>query len=135
MRLPFLLIIIAALTAPLPARQENEDIHNALKAGGSTYFTTKIQNLKQQLSLSDEQLAKLKPITEQEVGYFEEIRGNPALSSKEKMKRLEEIVRNSDSQMKTMLSAEQWQKLQTMRKQQKNELKKFAEQSKTDAKR
>ncbi len=134
MRLACLLIVIATVTAPLLVGQESGNIQNALKAGGSTYFTTKIENLKQQLNLSDEQVAKLKPIAEQEVGYFEEIHRNPVLSQKEKLKRLEEIVRNSDSEMKPMLSAKQWQKLQTMRKQQKSELMKFAEQSKTGAK-
>ncbi len=134
MRLACLVIAIAAVTVPLLARQEGGNVQNALKAGGSTYFTTKMQNLKERLNLSDEQVAKLKPIAEQEVGYFEEIHGNPVLSRKEKVKRLEEIVRNSDSQMKPMLSAEQWQKLQTMRKEQKSELMKFAEQSKTGAK-
>ncbi len=133
MRLRLVLLVIAALTAPLCARQQGTDLRTGLKAGGSTYFTSKIENLTQQLNLSREQVAKLKPIAEQEVGYLNEIHGNPVLSRKEKLKRLEEIVRNSDAQMKPMLSTDQWEKLQTLRKQQKSELKKFAEQTKTRA--
>ncbi len=133
MRLRWVLLLIAALTAPLCARQEGSDLRAGLKAGGSTYFTAKIENLTQQLNLSPEQVAKLKPIAEQEVGYLNEIHGNSVLSRKDKLKRLEEIVRNSDAQMKPMLSPDQWQKLQTMRKQQKSELKKFAEQTKPPA--
>ncbi len=133
MRLRLVFLLMAALTAPLWARQEGTDLRAGLKAGGSTYFTAKLENLTRQLNLSPEQVAKLKPIAEQEVGYLNEIHGNSVLSTKEKLKRLEEIVRNSDLQMKPLLSTDQWQKLQTMRKQQKGELKKFAEQAKARA--
>jgi len=49
------------------------------------------------------------------------------LSKKQKVKRLQAIVSGSDNEMKPFLSAEQWQKLQGLRKDQKAELKKYAE--------
>jgi hypothetical protein len=99
---------------------------NAVKAGGTAYFTTKMENLTTKLDLTPDQQAKLKPIAEQEVGFLEEIRGNSGLSRKEKLARLQQIVLDSDKQMKPWLSVEQWDKLQALRKEQKEQLKQYA---------
>jgi hypothetical protein len=85
-----------------------------------------MENLTTKLSLTPDQQAKLKPIAEQEVGLLEEIRGNNVLSRKEKLDRLQKIVLDSDKQMKPWLSAEQWQKLQALRSDQKERLKQYA---------
>jgi len=114
--------------------QETANKYDVLKTGGSPYFTAKIENLTEKLQLNTDQQAKIKPIAEQEVGYLEEIRGNSALSKKDKLKKLKTIVNNSDTQMKSMLSPEQWQKLQTLRKEQKSELSQLVQQSKADQK-
>lgn len=104
---------------------DNRDT-NALKVGGTPYFTTKVENLTSKLALTPDQQAKLKPIAEQEVGLLEEIRGNSLLSRKDKIARLEKIVSDSDKQMKPWLSAQQWEKLQTLRREQKEQLKQYA---------
>jgi len=100
-------------TTPLSAAQQ----------GATPYFTAKMENLTQKLQLTSDQQQKLKPIAEQEVGSLEEIRGNPVLTKNEKLSRLESVVRRSDKQMKPFLSAEQWGKLQNLRKEQQEELK------------
>ena len=87
------------------------------------YFTVKRENLSRKLNLTSDQQAKLKPILEQEVGELGEIRSNPVLSLKDKVCKLETIVGESDQKLKAMLSVQQWQTLQSMRKQQKRELK------------
>jgi len=122
----WLTILVLTLITPLHAQQDMAATKEALKTGGSTYFTAKIENFNQQLPLAEEQQAKIRPIAEQETGYLEQIRGNSVLSRKDKLKKLEEVVRESDTQMKPMLSPEQWQKLQDLRKHQKSELKKYA---------
>lgn len=98
----------------------------AIKAGSTPYFTTKMENLTTKLSLTPDQQAKLKPIAEQEANLLEEIRGNPGYSRKEKIAKLQQTVLESDKQMKPWLSAEQWEKLQTLRKDQKERLKQYA---------
>ncbi|PYY11762.1 MAG: hypothetical protein DMG61_18090 [Acidobacteria bacterium] len=98
-----------------------------LKNKQGSYFTSRIENLSDKLSLTSDQQAKMRPILEQEMGLLEQIRGNPVLSKKQKVKRLQAIVSGSDNEMKPFLSAEQWQKLQGLRKDQKAELKKYAE--------
>jgi hypothetical protein len=122
----YLALAVMALGVPaVVSGQLTSTEQNALK-GPTPYFTTKMENLTTQLNLSTEQQAKLKPIVEQEVGMLGGIRGQSGLTQKQKIARLEQIVAESDKQMKPWLSAEQWQKLQAMRKDQKTRLKEYA---------
>jgi hypothetical protein len=89
----------------------------------SKYFSMKLQHLSERLDLSESQKDKIKPILEQEAGEAGQIVANPVLSSKDKLNRLEKIVQSSDKKLRTFLSAEQWQTLQSIRKDQKQELK------------
>lgn len=88
----------------------------------SQYFSMKMQNLTEQLSLTEDQRAKIKPIAEQEAGELGYLWGNPALSDKEKLKQLEKTVQSSDAKLKPILSPEQRAKLEQMRAEQKREL-------------
>src|SRR5215469_1347179 len=87
------------------------------KAPGQ-YFSIKMENLTQRLSLTDDQRAKIKPIAEQESGELGYVWGNPALSDKDKLKHLEEVVRASDAKIRPILSPEQQAKLEQMRAEQ-----------------
>jgi Spy/CpxP family protein refolding chaperone len=92
------------------------------KAPGQ-YFVMKMKNLSESLNLSDEQQTKIKPIAEQESAEAGAVIFTPVVSRKERMSQWEKIVRSSDMKMKSILSEEQWQKLQGIRKDQKRELK------------
>lgn len=107
--------------------QSDNSVVASIKNNQGRYFTTRIESLTEKLNLTSDQQTRMRPILEQEVGYLEQIRGNPALSKKEKVKRLQSIVQGSDNEMKSFLSTEQWQKLQALRKDQKAELKRYAE--------
>jgi hypothetical protein len=89
----------------------------------SKYFSMKLQHLSERLDLSESQQDKIKPILEQEAGESGEIVANPVLSSADRLSRLEKIVQSSDKKLRTVLSTEQWQILQSIRKDQKQELK------------
>lgn len=89
----------------------------------SEYFSQKLQHLSEKLDLSPDQQAKIKPILEQEAGEAGQLTSNPVLSSEDKLNKLEKIVRSSDQKLKPILTADQWQTLQNMRKEQKRELK------------
>ena len=93
------------------------------KAPGQ-YFSLKLQNLTEKLDLSDDQQAKIKPILEQETGELRNLWGNSTLSQKEKLNQLEKTVRSSDKKIIPLLSQSQVEKLQEMRKEQREELKK-----------
>jgi hypothetical protein len=121
------LIFSALLLAAPMAEGRAQDAHSTvLPAGGRSYFTAKMENLTQKLQLNPDQQAKLKPIAEQEVGYLEEIQLNPVLSKKDKLKKLNAVLHNSDERMKPVLTSDQWEKLQLMRSEQKSELEKLA---------
>ena len=87
------------------------------------YFSQKLRHLSEKLDLTPDQQAQIKPILEQEAGEAGEGISNPVLSTEDKLNKLETIVRSSDKKLKPILSADQWQTLQDMRKQQKRELK------------
>lgn len=131
MRLSMYFLMIAGFLGlseiALSARlQSDNSVVSDLQTKQATYFNSKIENLTEKLSLSPDQQKQLRPIVEQEMGNLEQIRGNPVLSKKEKVKRLQEIVRESDTRMKSFLSPDQWQKLQALRKSQKAELDQYA---------
>ena len=92
------------------------------KAPGQ-YFSMKLENLTTKLSLTDDQQTKIKPILEQESGELAPYWNNPSVTRKEKLDILEKVVLSSDAKMKPILTADQWDKLQTMRTAQKQELK------------
>lgn len=92
------------------------------KAPGQ-YFIMKMRNLSTNLNLSDEQQTRIKPIAEQETSEAGGVIFTPVVSRKERLSKWEKIVRSSDEKMKPILTQEQWQKLQEMRKDQKRELK------------
>lgn len=86
------------------------------------YFSQKLRHLSEKLDLTPDQQAQIKPILEQEAGEAGQFIANPVLSSKDKLKKLETIVRSSDQRLKPILSADQWQTLQDLRGQQRREL-------------
>jgi len=92
------------------------------KAPGQ-YFSMKLENLTTKLGLTDDQQTKIKPILEQESGELAPYWNNPSVTRKEKLDILEKVVLSSDAKMKPILTADQWDKLQTMRTAQKQELK------------
>jgi hypothetical protein len=94
----------------------------------SQYFSMKQQHLSETLDLTEDQQTKIKPLLEQEAGEAGQVLGNPALSQKDQLNRWEKIVRSTDAIMKPFLTEAQLVKLQDMRNQQKQELKKMIAQ-------
>src|SRR5215472_1018246 len=90
-------------------RREALPIENTVdwsKAPGQ-YFSMKMQNLTERLSLTEDQRAKIKPIAEQEASELGYLWGNPVMSDKDKMRQLEKVVHSSDEKLKPILSPEQ----------------------------
>lgn len=108
-----------------------ENVIDLSKAPGE-YFSMKEQHLSETLDLTDDQRAKIKPTLEQEAGEVGQFLLNPVLSRKTKLERYERLVRSSDAKIKPFLSPAQVEKLQAMRKQQKEELKRLIAQQEAD---
>lgn len=94
----------------------------------SQYFSLKLQHLSESLDLSADQQAKIKPIVEQETGEAAQVIFTSVIPRKERLDRWGKIVHSSDQKMKTILSQAQWDKLQGIRKQQRQELKELIAQ-------
>ena len=92
------------------------------KAHGQ-YFTMKQQHLTEALGLTEDQQVRIKPTLQQEAGEAAAFLWDPVLSRKEKLKRYEKLVADSDAKIKPNLLPTQVDKLVELRKQQKAELK------------
>jgi len=108
-----------------------ENTINWTKARGQ-YFSMKQQHLSEVLGLSEDQQAKIKPALERETAEAGEILWNPVLSRKDKLKRYEKVVSSSDARIKPFLSANQVDKLQELRKEQKEDVKKVILEQKAE---
>ena len=78
---------------------------------------SKAQAIAQQLNLTPQQKEKILPILAAEVPKVQHIKNDNSLGKIEKIQQLRAIHQQADPQMKAILSQEQYQKLQTIRKQ------------------
>jgi Spy/CpxP family protein refolding chaperone len=78
---------------------------------------SKAQAIAQQLNLTPQQKEKILPILAAEVPKVRAIKNDNSLSTMMKMQQLWAIHQQSDPQMKAILSPEQYQKLQGIRRQ------------------
>jgi Spy/CpxP family protein refolding chaperone len=78
---------------------------------------SKAQAIAQQLNLTPQQKEKILPILAAEVPKVRAIKNDNSLSTMMKMQQLRAIHQQNDPQMKAILSPEQYQKLQGIRRQ------------------
>ena len=76
----------------------------------------KVEAIAQQLNLTPEQKAKVLPILREEAPKVQAIKNDNSLSRMQKMQRVKAIHQQTDPQMKAILSPEQYQKLQAIRR-------------------
>ena len=77
----------------------------------------KIQAIAQQLDLTPQQKVKILPILTDEGPKVQAIKNDNSLSKVQKIQQIRAIHRQTDPQMKAILSKEQYQKLQAIRQQ------------------
>jgi hypothetical protein len=77
----------------------------------------KVQAIAQQLDLTPQQKGKILPILADEGPKVEAIKNDNSLSKVQKIQQIKAIHQQTDPQMKAILSQEQYQKLQAIRKQ------------------
>lgn len=78
---------------------------------------SKAQAVAQQLNLTPQQKEKILPILAAEVPKVQHIKNDNSLGKIEKIQQLHAIHQQTDPQMKAILTPEQYQKLQAIRKQ------------------
>jgi Spy/CpxP family protein refolding chaperone len=77
----------------------------------------KLEAISQQLNLTPEQKGKIMPILADEAPKIQSIKNNNSLSKIQKIQQVKAIHKQTDPQMKSILSPEQYQKLQGIRQQ------------------
>ena len=77
----------------------------------------KVQAIAQKLDLTPQQKIKILPILTDEGPKVEAIQNDNSLSKVQKIQQIKAIHQQTDPQMKAILSQEQYQKLQAIRKQ------------------
>jgi hypothetical protein len=77
----------------------------------------KLEAIAQQLNLTPQQKAKVLPILADEAPKVQAIKNDNSLSKMQKIQQIKAIHRQTDPQMKAILSPEQYQKLQGIRQQ------------------
>ena len=77
----------------------------------------KVQAIAQQLDLTPQQKVKILPILADEVPKVEAIKNDNSLSKVQKIQQIKAIHQQTDPQIKTILSQEQYKKLQAIRRQ------------------
>ena len=76
----------------------------------------KVEAIAQQLNLTPEQKAKVLPILREEGPKVQAIKNDNSMSRMQKMQAVKAIHAQTDPQMKAILSPEQYQKLQAIRR-------------------
>jgi periplasmic protein CpxP/Spy len=82
-----------------------------------------IKHLSKKLSLSDDQQAKLKPILEDQHKQMEAIHTDSSLSREDRFSKMQELRKNSDDQIKSVLNPDQQKNFEKMRVEQHERMK------------
>jgi len=86
---------------------------SALQAGGKG--GQRFQKLKQELSLTPAQVAKIKPILEKAHAEVQALRANTSLPAMQKRQKVRQIFTASFQQIRPILTPQQWQKWKQIR--------------------
>ncbi len=78
----------------------------------------KLEAMMKELNLTPDQKTKLLPIFREEMPKIEAIKSNTSLTGRQKLQQLRAVHEQTDTQVKPILSADQYAKLQQIRQQQ-----------------
>lgn len=98
------------------------------------YFSHRLDKVSDQLKLTSDQTAKLKPLLENETALMEQVYNNPALSREAKLKKYWAIIGKTNGQIKPMLTADQVTAFNALLQEQKQRYDSLMQQAKEAAK-
>ena len=98
------------------------------------YFSHRLDKVSDQLKLTSDQTAKLKPLLENETALMEQVYNNPALSREAKLKKYWAIIGKTNGQIKPMLTADQVTAFNGLLQEQKQRYDSLMQQAKEAAK-
>jgi protein CpxP len=122
----FVLSAIAALSVVTPvviaqtqdsAENKSQQDTTQSSAQQQENVESKLQQISQQLNLSEEQKTKLKPILQDEVDQLKALKSDTSVSTQEKFQKAKEIRASHKQQIDAILTPDQKQKWQQMKEQ------------------
>ena len=84
-----------------------------------------LKHLTQQLSLTADQQAKLKPILQDQQAQMEKLHSDSSLSREDRFSKMEELRQNSDTQIKSVLTDDQQKSFDKLREEQRSHMGKW----------
>ena len=104
---------VLAFAPQAPAAEKTSDAQAEAKGAARR---ERLKQVAQDLNLTKEQKAKLKPILQEEAQKVKELRKDSSLARAEKLEKVKEIQQDVRAKAKTILTAEQWEKWEKIRK-------------------
>jgi Spy/CpxP family protein refolding chaperone len=105
----------AASQAGQAASQVGQEAQSATSsAEASPEVTERLEKLSSGLNLTDDQKEKIKPILQGEVDKLQALRGDSSISDEQKESQAKQIHESAHSQIQSVLTPEQEQKLEQM---------------------
>lgn len=87
------------------------------KKGGRFSPEARLQQLTEQLNLTDAQKPKVKAVLEDTSKKMQEVRADTSLSQEQRREKMRPIIEDQNKKMKEILTPEQYEKYQTMPRQ------------------
>jgi len=111
-------LVTPVVMAQAPDNAENKSQDTAQSsAPGQESAESKLQQISQQLNLSEDQKTKLKPILQDEVDQLKALKSDASASSQDKLQKAKEIRASHKQQIDAILTPEQKEKWQQMKQQ------------------
>jgi Spy/CpxP family protein refolding chaperone len=98
-------VMISAMAQDAPAKPQRGE-------GRGKEMKVKAKQIKEELNLSDKQVAEVKELRQWHKGTMKSIRSNVSLSKEQKKQQVQDANAKRDEKLKTILSPEQYQKLE-----------------------
>ena len=120
-------LVTPALIAQTQDNAENKSQDTAQSnVPGQESADSKLQQISQQLNLSEDQKTKLKPILQDEVDQLKALKSDTSASSQEKLQKAKDIRASHKQQIDAILTPEQKEKWQQMKQQAVDQMKQNA---------
>lgn len=117
-----ILLAMIALLVPLVASAQNVGGAGSAEGANKQDIAAKLEKISAALQLTPQQKQQLLPILKEEAPQLEAVKNNASLGPLQKAMELKQIGQATDTKVQPILTAEQWQKWQVMRAQEREQM-------------
>jgi hypothetical protein len=119
----FALVVVFALCAPVLPAQNNMSGQNSMGAQNNmSEVAAKLQKMSAALQLSPQQKQQIKPVLMDEAPKLKALKADTSLGPMQKAMKMRQIGEDTDAKLKPILTAEQYEKWEQMRTQERKQM-------------